>query len=239
MNRLERGFTVRRITITALLLSVIVSGCATSPPKENFQVFSLCSSDLIIQGIYLSDEIIQTGENLFITAEIIPGHAKNKNAEWIGCSVRHPLGQWHDLSAQILPQKETHQFVRVRFNWTIPTDPLHPSGDYDVVVAIWSGEPGVRGSRRIEHRRLDDVFHGYRYRENFQKFDSKKWKRSDHRLGKGRFNPENISIANNGLQLRLPASLFDGAEIQSTERMLYGDYKVNLKTPDAPGAMSK
>ena len=216
----------------------MVSGCATSLPDGGFQVFSSPSSGAIIQRIHLSDNMIQAGENLGIIAEIFPEKAKGKNAEWIGCSVRDPLGQWHDLAAQILPQKKSHQIVHVRFNWTLPSDPLHPSGDYDVVVAAWSGKPGGRGSRRMEHHRLDDVFHGYRYRENFQKSDLEKWKRSEHRLGKGRFSPEYVSIADNRLQLRLPASSFDGAEIQSTERVLYGDYKVNLKTPDAPGAFT-
>jgi len=217
------------------MLPLLLMGCAANQPGGDSQVFSSNATDAIIRKIFLSTEKLQVGENITLTANVVARNVEFANTLWIGCSVRDPLDEWHDLPAQNIKQRKSN---RVKFTWAIPRDPLHPSGEYDVVVAAWDGLPGSRQAKRIESRRLKDAFHGYRHREDFLMFDANKWQKAAHRLGKGQFKTANVSVADHHLHLRLPKFSFDGAETRSVDRMLYGDYKVNLKAPDAPGAFT-
>ena len=64
------------------------------------------------------------------------------------------------------------------------------------------------------------------------------WIARDHFLGRGEFEPENVSHRNGKLHLTLPAHTYNGGEIQSASRVRFRDIEVRLRTPDAPGTIS-
>ena len=74
--------------------------------------------------------------------------------------------------------------------------------------------------------------------ENFRSWDMTEWIARDHFLGRGEFEPENVSHRNGKLHLTLPAHTYNGGEIQSASRVRFRDIEVRLRTPDAPGTIS-
>jgi hypothetical protein len=74
--------------------------------------------------------------------------------------------------------------------------------------------------------------------EDFDLWDPSAWVPGDHPLGKGWFDPDNVSHGSSALLLTLPAGTYDGAEIRSASRVQFRNVEVRLRTPDAPGSIS-
>ena len=74
--------------------------------------------------------------------------------------------------------------------------------------------------------------------EEFDLWDPSAWVPGDHPLGRGWFNPENVSHGSSTLLLTLPAGSYDGAEIRSASRVQFRNVEVRLRTPQARGSIS-
>ncbi len=64
------------------------------------------------------------------------------------------------------------------------------------------------------------------------------WTASTHRLGRGRFDADNVAWTEGGARLRLPAGRPDGAEVSSGECFAAGTFAVRMRAADAPGSLS-
>jgi endo-1,3-1,4-beta-glycanase ExoK len=79
---------------------------------------------------------------------------------------------------------------------------------------------------------------GTSFRDDLNTFDSSMWIKSDHVLGRTDFGPENVTVSNSQLRLKIPATTTGGAEIESIEYYGYGTYKARIRTADAPSSIT-
>ena len=79
---------------------------------------------------------------------------------------------------------------------------------------------------------------GTSFRDDFDTFDSSRWLKSDHILGRTDFNPDNVSVANGYLREKIPALTTNGAEIESINYYGYGSYRARIRTADAPSSIT-
>jgi beta-glucanase (GH16 family) len=79
---------------------------------------------------------------------------------------------------------------------------------------------------------------GTSFRDDFTSFDSSRWLKSDHVLGRTDFAPENVIIDNERLGLQIPALTTNGAEIESVDYYGHGTYKARIMTADAPSSIT-
>jgi len=87
-----------------------------------------------------------------------------------------------------------------------------------------NGPPGTGGGDPVQ--------------DDFTAWNPDRWTEGDHPLGKGSFRPENVSVADDLLKLRLPADTYDGGEIRSAERLRWGTYEARIRVADAPGSIA-
>ncbi len=74
--------------------------------------------------------------------------------------------------------------------------------------------------------------------ENFRRWDMTEWIARDHPLGRGEFEPDNVSHRNGKLLITIPAHSYNGGEIVSASRMRFRNAEIRLRTPRAPGTIS-
>jgi endo-1,3-1,4-beta-glycanase ExoK len=79
---------------------------------------------------------------------------------------------------------------------------------------------------------------GTSFRDDFTSFDSSRWIRSDHTLGRTDFDPENVVVTNDQLRLKIPALTTNGGEIASVDHYGHGIYKARIRTADAPSSIT-
>ena len=79
---------------------------------------------------------------------------------------------------------------------------------------------------------------GTSFRDDFVVFDSSRWIKSDHVLGRTDFDPEDVVVNSERLGLKIPALTTNGAEIESMEYYGYGTYKARIKTANAPSSIT-
>jgi beta-glucanase (GH16 family) len=65
-----------------------------------------------------------------------------------------------------------------------------------------------------------------------------RWRASSHALGRGRFDPGNVRIQADVLDISLNAADFSGGEAVSTELHGAGRFSAELRTPGATGSLS-
>jgi beta-glucanase (GH16 family) len=79
---------------------------------------------------------------------------------------------------------------------------------------------------------------GTSFRDDFTAFDSDRWIKSSHTLGRTDFDPANVSVGNGYLRERIPANTTGGAEVESMEYYGYGIYRARIMTADAPSSIT-
>ena len=79
---------------------------------------------------------------------------------------------------------------------------------------------------------------GTSFRDDFDSFDSSRWVKSDHLLGRSYLDPDNVSVANGYLREKIPALTTNGAEIESIDYYGYGTYRARIRTADAPSSIT-
>ena len=84
----------------------------------------------------------------------------------------------------------------------------------------------------------DDPCAGGSFRDDFDTFNSNRWLKSDHVIGRTDFDPDNAVVNNGQLRLRIPEGTTDGAEIESRNYYGYGIYRARIRTADAPTSLT-
>jgi beta-glucanase (GH16 family) len=80
---------------------------------------------------------------------------------------------------------------------------------------------------------------GTSFRDDFTTFDSSRWIKSDHVLGRTDFDPDNVLVSSTEqLSLRIPADTTNGGEIESVEYYGHGTYRARIRTANAPSSIT-
>lgn len=155
---------------------------------------------------------------------------------FLGYSVRDVAGRWHDAPATSVELGAGEESGVEE----LLTPPLRTPGYYDSRVSVWSGEPASEGSRRIADRAATSTFRVSGEREDFDapKLNPASWEATDRELGRGRLEPENVTVEEGSLRVTLPANSLDGGEIESRDLHGPGFYAARIKVPDAPSSIT-
>lgn len=84
----------------------------------------------------------------------------------------------------------------------------------------------------------DDPCAGASFRDDFDTFNSNRWIKSGHIMGRTDFDPANAVVNNGQLRLRIPEGTTNGAEIESRDYYGYGIYRARIRTADAPSSLT-
>jgi licheninase len=76
------------------------------------------------------------------------------------------------------------------------------------------------------------------FTDPFATLDTQRWAVGDHQLGLSRLDPENVSVSDGALALRLPAGRLDGAEVRTTATWSTGTFRARLKAAAAPSSLT-
>lgn len=76
------------------------------------------------------------------------------------------------------------------------------------------------------------------FADEFDTFDAGRWSKGDHRLGRSYLDPNNASVAEGNLRVKLPARTLNGGEIRSKSLYGYGSHSVRMKLPHAPSSIT-
>jgi len=79
---------------------------------------------------------------------------------------------------------------------------------------------------------------GTSFFDGFVSFDTARWSKGNHTLGRSYLDPANVSVSGGNLRIALPARTFEGGEILTNELHGYGSYSARMKLPNAPGSIT-
>lgn len=74
--------------------------------------------------------------------------------------------------------------------------------------------------------------------DDFDSFNTSRWEKGAHTLGRGSIDRNNVSIGAGKLVLKLPAKKYNGAEVASRGGYKYGNYSAMMVCPKAPGSVT-
>lgn len=213
-------------TSLILLLPFVATACGSegSDPSAKITTFEPAS------GTYKAGDEVVSSLSFENTSD-------DKSTFWVGYSVQDTLGRWHDAPVKRVTL-EPGESASQKSSWRVPEDPAPPSGFYKVAMAVWE-DPPERSSEeeRLEGVQSEDAFQVAGLQEEFESLENR-WRISSKELGRGRLEPENVSLENERLRLKLPADSFDGGEIRSRKLYQYGSYRARIKVADAPSSLT-
>ena len=76
------------------------------------------------------------------------------------------------------------------------------------------------------------------FSDDFDSFDTDRWSKGAHNLGRSHLDPNNVDVADGNLTITLPANTWDGGEIASNDLYGYGSYSARIKVPHAPSSIT-
>jgi len=76
------------------------------------------------------------------------------------------------------------------------------------------------------------------FSDDFDSFDTARWSKGDHMLGRSYLDPTNVGVGGGNLQIQLPARTLEGGEVYTSSPLGYGSYSANIKAPYAPGSIT-
>lgn len=76
------------------------------------------------------------------------------------------------------------------------------------------------------------------FTDDFDSFDEVRWAKGSHALGRSYLDPNNVSVSNGNLALKLPANSLNGGEISSNTLYGYGSYSARMQLPNAPSSIT-
>lgn len=76
------------------------------------------------------------------------------------------------------------------------------------------------------------------FTDDFDAFDTTRWTRGDHNLGRSYLNPDNVGVRGGNLEIKLPARTLEGGEIRSNYLYGYGSYAARIQVPNAPSSIT-
>jgi licheninase len=74
--------------------------------------------------------------------------------------------------------------------------------------------------------------------DDFDAFDTTRWTEADHNLGRSYLDPNDVSVDNGNLAIKLPARTADGGEVMSNDLYGSGSYSARMKLPNAPSSIT-
>lgn len=74
--------------------------------------------------------------------------------------------------------------------------------------------------------------------DGFGSFDTARWSKGDHNLGRSYLDPANVSVSGGNLQIKLPARSLEGGEILTNGLKGYGSYSARMRLPYAPSSIT-
>ncbi len=118
------------------------------------------------------------------------------------------------------------------------------TGHYFTTVELYSGtnftalQTDLSSTLRTGFHGVSEGFWLFKRQTTGESLATDNWIISDKQLGKSKFKPEHVGIAEGQLALELPAGTTDGAEIWTQSQQSYGTYAVRMKLPNAPGSIT-
>lgn len=76
------------------------------------------------------------------------------------------------------------------------------------------------------------------FSDDFTTFDTTRWSRGDHMLGRSYLDPTNVDVDGQNLRIKLPARSYEGGEILTNALHGFGSYSARMKLPNAPGSIT-
>ena len=76
------------------------------------------------------------------------------------------------------------------------------------------------------------------FSDDFDSFDTNRWSKGAHNLGRSNLDPNNVDLADGNLWIKLPANTLNGGEIASNDLYGYGFYSARIKVPHAPSSIT-
>lgn len=211
--------------LASLISTVIIVGCSGEEKSASISGFVPAS------GKY------QPGEEA-VSSIRLRNNTSERHTFWVGYSVQDAGGNWHDAPARPVQLEGGESALETR-SWEIQEEPPPPSGSYKVAMAVWSERPGSGDEEtRLAGVERDNSFEVTGLQEDFGALSEDRWDVSSKKLGRGRLEPENTSIENGRLRLKIPANTFDGGEIESRKLYQYGSYRARVKVADAPSSLT-
>ena len=221
-----------RALATALVAALVLglaAGCGSRPPvAAKITVFDPPSGSHPAGAGYTPEATVRL-ENIGTEARTF----------WIGYSVRDPGGEWHD--APPAPVELASGEESTAYELSAP--PVETSGYYEARASVWKENPEDIESGPPEAARLADTsnraaFRLFNERKTFEGSLEASWMKPSRKLGRGRLEPDNVTVAEDRLRITLPANSLDGGEIASELLQGYGSYTARLKVPDAPTSIT-
>lgn len=215
-------------TSLILLLPFGAAGCGggSSEPAARITSFEPAS------GTYRAEDEVVSSLRFRNTGD-------DKRTFWVGYSVQDGSGRWHDAPADPVSLGPGERSDVQERSWNVPKDsPL--SGPYKVVMAVWNGDPEEDGAR-LASAEQEDAFHVIAFHDDFDSLDRDSWSvtsKVNKRLGRSYLKPDNVSVQDGSLRLKLSAGALDGGEIASRELYKYGSYRARIKVPDARSSIT-
>lgn len=77
---------------------------------------------------------------------------------------------------------------------------------------------------------------GVSFSDGFGSFDTNRWSKGEHTLGRSYLDPANVSVDGENLRIALPTRTFERGEILTNDLHGYGSYRAKL--PNAPGSIT-
>jgi len=79
---------------------------------------------------------------------------------------------------------------------------------------------------------------GVSFSDDFTYFDTVRWSKGDHMLGRSYLDPANVVVDGEYMRITLPARTFEGGEILTNDFNGYGTYSARMRLPNAPGSIT-
>lgn len=159
-------------------------------------------------------------------------------AFWVGYSVWDPAGQRYDVTShQVALNSGEESSIQSKI-WHVPMQSSCTSGDYKVAMALWDAAPEAGSAEQLAYREKQDAFLVLRRFEQFDVFDAGLWRKSNHQLERSQLDPNNVSLSNGAIRIKVPAGDLNGGEFGSIDYLKYGTYRTRMRVAPWKGAIT-
>lgn len=76
------------------------------------------------------------------------------------------------------------------------------------------------------------------FSDGFDYFDTDRWSKGDHTLGRSYLDPANVSVSGGNLRVAIPRRTLEGGEILTNALKGHGSYSVRMRLPYAPSSIT-
>ena len=216
------------LAIIGLIVILAGNSCSSSVPAIDAQITYFNAAS----GIYYpGDEVIS--------------YLRFKNTGrkpwtfWVGYSVWDKTEQRYDITSHPVTLDVGEESTIQGKSWRVPSESLYMTGEYKVAMAVWDTSPEDNEyAAQLAYQERANSFQIFRYFEQFDDFNTKLWKKSNHNMEKSYIDPDNIDINDGYLRLKIPAGTLNGGEISSKNHFQYGAYRTRLQVPCVKGAIT-